>query len=151
MLLIKLTYGSDIFSNNEKLFRLNASNEVEPVIVRVNNASIPICTVFCALAYILSNVLEPSRGYTQSTAYFLPLMAILAKWCKILCPWGHPNVISVIGITSWSPKGVTRFLLGTSKPFLQPWAQQIYIRRRGPAMKLYRKALLEQVFGRLPE
>jgi hypothetical protein len=141
----------EIFSRNQRIFRLDASGKVDPLMVRVNNTSIPICTVFCAMAYILSNVLEPLRGYTQSTAYFLPLMAILAKWCQILCPWGHPNVISVIGITSWSPKGVTRFLLGTTKPFLQRWARQRYIKRLGPEMKQCRKELLEQVFGRLPE
>lgn len=151
VLVIKLT-RSDIFSTTQRIFRLNASGKVHPYMVQVNNTSIPICTVFCAMAYILSNVLEPSQGYTQSTDYFIPLMAILGKWCKTLCPWGYPKVISVTGITSSSPKGVTRFLLGTSKPSLRLWAKRGLIKRQYlKGMKLDRTKLLVNVFGSLPE
>jgi len=139
-------------SMENQIFRLNAFGEVNPMMIPVNSTSIPICTVFCAMGYIISNVLEPARGYTQSTSYFIPLMAILAKWCHTLCPWGHPNVISIVGITSWTPYSVTRFLLGTSKPYAQPSAQPGAIQGRHlDGMRESRMVLLEKVFGWLPE
>jgi len=120
--------------------------------IRINNISIPICTVFCAVAYILSTTLEPSAAQAQTTSYFLPLMAILAKWCQTLCPWGRPNVISIVGITSRSPYGIKRFLLGTSKPFLKPRVDRRCINGRHlDEIKLYRTELLEKVFGWLPD
>jgi len=151
-LVFTLTYGSGYYSSNSTIFRLNASGEVDPMMLRINSTSIPICTVFCAMSYILSNVLEPSWWHTQSISDFLPLMAILAKWCQTLCPWGRPNVISIVGITSHTPDGVTQFLLGTTKPFLKPSEKHKSIRGRyRERMNLCRSELLEKVFGWLPE
>ncbi|KAF8526420.1 hypothetical protein BDD12DRAFT_904235 [Trichophaea hybrida] len=134
------------------IFRLNTSGEVDPIMLHINDTSVPICTVFCALAYILSNVLEPSWGYRQSISDFIPLMAILAKWCETLCPWGRPDVISIVGITSRTPEGMARFLLGTTKPYLKLSQKHRSIRNQyRQGMKLCRLELLEKVFGWLPD
>ncbi|KAF8247179.1 hypothetical protein K440DRAFT_661574 [Wilcoxina mikolae CBS 423.85] len=133
------------------IFHLNASGNIEPVMIPVNNTCIPICSVFCALGYILSTILEPPRGHALRDSHFLPLMAIMAKWCHKLCPWGCPNVVSIVGITSSVQYTMTRFLLGTSRPASQ-MQNELGVVHQGhsKAMRSNRVVLLESVFGSLP-
>lgn len=116
-----------------------------------NGINIPICTVFCAIGYILSTVLWPDRVAAQRESSYLPLMSILAKWCYTLCPWAHPNVVSVAYVTSREPDADALFLLGTSKPSAKPGAPLEYVQPKHTAqMRSIRKVLLETHFGRLP-
>lgn len=116
--------------------------------VKINLVETPICTVFCALAYILSMALRPHQIAAQRGFCFLPLMAVLAKWCYVLCPLEHPVVVNVTYSQS-STSGI-HFLLGTSRPSALVGANlgsfwPIHSRQ----MRGFRKILLERQFGRL--
>lgn len=75
-------------------------------------------------------------------------MAVLARWCYVLCPWTHPVVVSVAYSTSSAPD--IYFLLGTSKPStiagidLGPF-HSINLKQ----MKGFRRILLDKHFGML--
>lgn len=132
-------------SDNRTVFRLNQEGNVNPVMAKVNGLEIPMCTVFCALAYILSMVLRPPQMETQRKSSYLSLVAILAKWCFTLCPWAYPNVVSVSYCMSRAPE--TCFLLGTSKPSprMGITIYPMHLRQ----MRDYRKILLRAQFGML--
>lgn len=103
------------------------------------------------MGYILSTVLWPDRVAAQRASCYLPMMAVLAKWCHTLCPWGHPNVINVAYITSREPDLDTPFLLGTSKPSAKADAPPEAVQPKHTAqMRSIRKVLLEGHFGKLP-
>lgn len=118
--------------------------------LKINGINVPICTVFCAIGYILSTVLWPDRVAMQRESCYLPLMSILAKWCHTLCPWAHPNVVSVAYVTSPEPELDTLFLLGTSKPSAKAGAPPEYLPSKHTAqMRSIRKVFLEGHFGKL--
>lgn len=143
--------SSLVYRDHGVVFRLNADDDVQPLMVAVNGVSVPICTVFCAMGLILSTVLWPARVEAQRGLSFLPLMAVLAKWCYTICPWGHPNVVSVAYISGAASDVDICFLLGTSKPNVKPGVNPEFIKPKHKSqMRFIRKVLLEGHFGRLP-
>ncbi|KAI5779531.1 hypothetical protein EDC01DRAFT_731082 [Geopyxis carbonaria] len=137
------------------LFRVDSSGMLSPITVALNGAGIPICSLFCAIAYVLSVRIVPPPGF-QLTDYFLPLLELMATWCHKLCPWGRPNVVCVMGVTNavrLDGEIRTRFMLGTSKPHLQVCYQAVG--KKIPSellneMRKWRSELLRRLFGVLP-
>jgi hypothetical protein len=115
----------------------------------LNSTSIPLCTVFCAISYIFSLVLRPLSP--DRDRFYLPLVAVLGKWCVTLCPWAHPNVINVAYCTN--QVGIdTQFVIGTSKPSVQAGfpADVVKSKHQGQ-MRTWRRIFLEEQFGKLQQ
>lgn len=139
--------------DRNQIFRLDSGDNVEPSKQLINGVEIPICTIFCALSYILSIVLRPESSEFQRDRFYLPLIAVLGKWCYTLCPWAHPNVINVAYSTAHisSSTGIdTDFVIGTSKPSVQAGFQPDLVKSKHQGqMRTWRRIFLEEQYGTL--
>ncbi|CUS10994.1 unnamed protein product [Tuber aestivum] len=164
------------FRDRNQIFRLDNGDNVDPSMHTLNSVELPICTVFCAIAYVFSVVLRPEVSQLTcpsfSTAgakgggeegegkegdrdgFYLPLLAVLGKWCSTICPWAHPNVVNV-AYSSPPPtsptEGIdTHFVIGTSKPSVQAGfpSEAVKSKHQGQ-MRTWRRIFLEERFGAL--
>ncbi|RPA99649.1 hypothetical protein L873DRAFT_1767469 [Choiromyces venosus 120613-1] len=149
------------FRDRNQIFRLDNGNNVDPSMHLLNGVEVPICTVFCAIAYVFSVVLRPEVAQLLPggrDGFYLPLLSVLGKWCSTICPWAHPNVVNVAYYHSPSsspstpaPSGVdTTFVIGTSKPSVQAgFPSDVVKSKHQGQMRTWRRMLLEERFGAL--
>lgn len=172
------------FRDRNQIFRLDNGDNVDPSMHTLNSVELPICTVFCAIAYVFSVVLRPeisqltcvsfSPSPSPGTAgdksgeeekegreeeagrdgFYLPLLAVLGKWCSTICPWAHPNVVNV-AYSSPPPTSATEgidthFVIGTSKPSVQAgFPSEVVKSKHQGQMRTWRRIFLEERFGAL--
>jgi len=167
------------FRDRNQIFRLDNGDNVDPSMHILNSVELPICTVFCAIAYVFSVVLRPEVSQLTCASFsppssgaagdnggeeereeeagrdgfYLPLLAVLGKWCSTICPWAHPNVVNV----AYSPPptsataGIdTHFVIGTSKPSVQAgFPSEVVKSKHQGQMRTWRRIFLEERFGAL--
>ncbi|CAZ81932.1 unnamed protein product [Tuber melanosporum] len=158
------------FRDRNQIFRLDNGDNVDPSMHTLNSVALPICTVFCAIAYVFSVVLRPEASQLTCPpsasgaggeeedgrdGFYLPLLAVLGKWCSTICPWAHPNVVNVAYSspppTSPTTDGMdTHFVIGTSKPSVQAGfpSEAVKSKHQGQ-MRTWRRIFLEGRFGAL--
>ena len=123
--------------------------------VRINGRDVPICTIFCAIGYILSVHFAPR--ISQSPPEIFPVLIIYAKWCKTISPWCYPKVVSTVTIKGYysgynKNDGVSLgLLLGTSKPSNMDENVFSYdgywnLRRLAREMRYHRRVFLDKGF-----
>ncbi|RPA82175.1 hypothetical protein BJ508DRAFT_375880 [Ascobolus immersus RN42] len=80
--------------NHRKLFRVDEAGDLAPSIISLNGVEVPIFSIFCAIAAVLSLLARPRSG-VHSDAVHLALVAVLGKWATILTR-GSPGMVTVM-------------------------------------------------------
>ena len=89
--------------------------ESEPISLPFNGVRMPTATIYDFLGWILSITARPAGPAPPNPRnYYLPLLAMLGRWCQIVSPPPKKNIPGMVSIAWFPAKTEIKVLMGSA-------------------------------------